>query len=125
MRNTSSMYLTQSISLLGLLSGKVSSICPMYMVASAEASLVTIARLHVCVKSKLSNLNMLFFSTYFSRWSKKTFCGCSLNTFENDWMASSWLMFVYRLSMSNVMRCECVGIFVFLRMCLNSVEFLM
>ena len=73
MRKTSSIYLTHRVGFWGLLSKNASSSCPMYMVASAGTSFVPIAMPHVCVKSKLSNLNMLFFSTYFSKSSKKLF----------------------------------------------------
>ena len=77
--------------------------------AKAGASLVPIASPQVCVKCRLSNWNMLFLSTYFNKSNRNTFCGCCLNIFRNDRMASLWLMLVYRLSMSSVIRYALVG----------------
>ena len=54
------MCLTYKVDFLGLLFRNASSSCPMYTVANAGANLVPMAMPLVCVKSKLSILNMLF-----------------------------------------------------------------
>ena len=123
-RKMSFIYLTQSVGVFSLLFKNASSNCPIYMVASEGANLVPIARPHVWVKTKSLNLNTLFFSMYFSRSSWKTFCGWFLKIFRKDIIASSWLMFVYRLSMSSVIRYASVGILVLSRRWIRLVEFL-
>ena len=122
--NTSSMYLFQRLGLLAWLVRKFSSTSPMYMVARAGANLVPIARPHSCVKVRLSDWKILFFRTYLKRSRRNTLRGWFLNLLRKDNIACSYVMLVYKLSMSSVTRRKCCGIFNVLSISIKYTKFL-